>query len=223
MLVRVEGEVNFPGSYAISRKSERISDLVKRSGGTTDDAYIPGARLTRRVEESQVSRLEGLSAIDTSELQLDLEAIVEAKEQAIGIDLENILKNPYSTHDLILEEGAVLTIPKDLQTVRLNGALLYPVTTRYQNRMGLKRYVGQAGGFADNASKSNVFVIYANGSVDQTKNYVLFRSYPRVEPGAEIIVPQKPEREARTLQETLSISSALTSLALVIVTLINRL
>lgn len=222
VLTQVRGEVNFPGSYAITKKSERISDLVKRSGGLTNDAYIPGATLIRRVDHSQVERLEKLTTLDTTSIILDIEKIAKTREQAIGINLSRILRNPYGFDDLILEEGDILTIPKELQTVRLNGALLYPVTTRYQNRLNLKGYVAQAGGFANNASKSNVFVVYANGSVDQTRNYLLFRSYPRIEPGAEIIVPLKPERPARTLQETIAISSALTSLGLIIVTLINQ-
>ena len=222
VITQVQGEVNFPGSYAISRKTERISDLITRAGGLTDDAYIAGATLIRRVERTQQERLERLSSIDTTEMEIDMDALVEAREQSIGINLERILRNPHSANDLILEEGDILRIPQELQTVRLNGALLYPVTTRYQNRMGVRGYVSQAGGFADNASKSNVFVVYANGSVDRTRNYLLFRSYPSVEPGAEIIVPQKPERQPRTLQETLAIGSAMSSLALVIVTLINQ-
>ncbi len=221
-LAQIRGEVNFPGSYALTRKSERISDLVARSGGITNDAYLPGATLIRRVDQSQVERLRRLTPIDTNDVQLDIEEIAEAREQAIGIDLERILRNPYSSDDLILEEGDILSIPKELQTVRLSGAVLYPVTTRFHGRRSARSYVSQAGGFADNASKSNVFVVYANGSVDQTKNYLLWRSYPRVEPGAEIIVPEKPAREPRTLQETLALGSAMTSIALVIVTLINQ-
>lgn len=223
IMTQVQGEVNFPGNYALTLKTERISDLINRAGGLTDDAYIPGATLIRRVESSQRERLERLAYLDTSSVQLNMEELIEENEQSIGIDLERILRNPRGMDDIILVEGDILRIPQELQTVRLNGAVLYPVTTRYQDRRGVRGYVSQAGGFANNASKKNVFVVYANGSVDRTRNYILFKSYPSIEPGAEIIVPQKPEQESRSLQETLSISSALTSLALVIVTLINRL
>jgi protein involved in polysaccharide export with SLBB domain len=220
VIAQVQGEVNFPGSYAITSKTERISDLLSRAGGLTDDAYIPGATLIRRVERSQRERLERLTTLDTTEI--DMEALIEARDQSIGINLERILRNPRGVDDLILEEGDILRIPQELQTVRLNGALLYPVTARYQGNMGVRGYVSQAGGFANNASKRSVFVVYANGSVDRTRNYGLFRSYPSVEPGAEIIVPQKPERPQRSIQETLAISSAMTSLALVIVTILNQ-
>lgn len=223
VLTEVQGEVNFPGNYAITNKTERISDLLIRAGGLTDNAYIPGATLIRQVESSQRERLERLSFLDTANMQLDMEELIETQEQSIGINLEVIMENPRGIHDLILEEGDILRIPQELQTVRLNGALLYPVTTRYQRRTGVRSYVSQAGGFANNASKSNVFVIYANGSVDRTRNYVFFRKYPSVEPGAEIVVPEKPPREGRSIQESISIGSALTSMALVLVTLINRL
>jgi hypothetical protein len=88
--------------------------------------------------------------------------------------------------------------------------------------MGMRGYISQAGGFASNASRTNVFIVYANGSVDQTRNFLFFKSYPPVKPGAEIFVPQKPEKHSRTLQETLAVSSALTSIALVIVTLVRQ-
>jgi protein involved in polysaccharide export with SLBB domain len=110
-----------------------------------------------------------------------------------------------------------------LQTVRMTGAVLHPTSAIYRPNSGVRGYISMAGGFASNAQKNKVYVISPNGSVDRTRNYLLFRNYPNVEPGAEIIVPQKPERVGRSLQETIAISSAVSSLALVIVTLISRL
>lgn len=221
VLAEVRGEINFPGNYAISKRSERISDLVTRSGGITNDAYLPGATLYREVDTTQIANLDRMAVIDTSQAILDIEEIAKVTTQAIGIDLRKILNNPYSSDDLILEEGDVLFIPRELQTVRLNGGLLYPVTVRYQDRMGLKRYVSQAGGFTSNASRSKVFVVYANGSVDQTRSFMGIKSYPPVKPGAEIFVPLKPEKETKSVQETLAVSSALTSIALVIVSIVR--
>jgi hypothetical protein len=87
----------------------------------------------------------------------------------------------------------------------------------------LRRYVAHAGGFTDNARKSKVFVVYANGSVNKTRNFIFFRVYPKIEPGAEIVVPTKPERDGVSLQETLAISSSLSSIALVTISIINQL
>jgi protein involved in polysaccharide export with SLBB domain len=222
LIVEVHGEVNFPGSYAITRKTERISDLINRAGGLTDAAYVPGATLVRQVRSTQIEKIDDYTFIDNPD-QRNFREIVEARDQTIGINLERIMNNPYGADDLIILEGDILSIPQELQTVRLNGALLYPVTTRYQRNKGLRGYVSQAGGFASNAQKKNVYVIYANGSVDKTRNYLLFMSYPAVEPGAEIIVPQKPPRRIRSAQEAMAITSSVTSLLLIIVTLMNQL
>jgi len=220
-LTTAEGEFMFPGSYAITRKDERISDLVARAGGVTDQAYLDGATLLRRVDRLQRERLERIEDLEKSE-DLIIDENLET-HQTIGIDLQQILNKPGGIDDLILHEGDILRIPLNLQTVRLNGELLNPVTTRYKKNTSLRSYISQAGGFSDNARKAKVFVIYANGSVDRTRNFVFFKVYPRVEPGAEIIVPKKPERDGISMQETLAISSSLSSIALVTITIINQL
>jgi protein involved in polysaccharide export with SLBB domain len=221
-LAQVSGEVLFPGSYAISRKNERISDLIKRAGGLTDEAYIYGATLQRRMESDAEERLRRLAALEGGSAEIFIDTL-ETRQQQIGINLERILREPHSHADLILMDGDILNIPLQLQTVRMTGAVLHPTSAIYRNNIGVRGYISRAGGFAQNAQKNKVYVISPNGSVDRTRNYLLFRNYPTVEPGAEIIVPQKPERQQRTLQETIAISSAVTSLALVIVTLIGRL
>lgn len=221
-LVQVNGEVIFPGSYALSRKNESISELVSRSGGITPEAYLPGATLRRKVKSSDKDRLLRLAALETEGLEFAVDTI-DVEFHNIGINLQRILENPNSRHDLILMEGDILEIPQQLQTVRTSGAVLYPVTAPYRDNATARKYVSGAGGFSDNARKNRVYVVYPNGSVDRTRNILGIRSYPAVEPGSEIIVPMKPERQGRTLQETIAISSAITSLALIIVTLANKL
>ncbi len=222
-LVNVRGEVAFPGQYSIIRKEDRISDLVLRAGGLTEDAYAQGATLYRRIEIDEEERRRTLLRLqeessDSIEIDIPLE-----NEQAIGIELDRILANPHSELDLMLMEGDRLDVPKQLETVRLTGSLLYPVTVRYEPQKNLTKYISAAGGFADNALKKKTYIIYANGSVDRTHSFLLFNNYPKVEPGAEIVIPQKPERERISLQQAISISTAVSSMALVLVTLISRL
>ena len=50
--VTVEGEVLAPGIYTISRKDERISNILKRAEGLTQYAYPKGAILIRKTEFS---------------------------------------------------------------------------------------------------------------------------------------------------------------------------
>lgn len=249
MLAKAEGEFAFPGEYAIARKGERISDLVARAGGLTSEAYLPGATLLRMIDETQIEQAQRIKDIEKSGLPIELDVnldrrikselepksstetkagtVADSTKQAIyqpiGIDLDKILKRPKGDEDLLLVEGDILRVPQRLQTVKLTGELLNPVTTRFIRNANLRNYVAQAGGFSDNARKNKVFVIYANGSMDRTRNFLFFRSYPKIEPGAEIVVPQKPERDGVSLQETLAISSSLSSIALVAVTIMNQL
>jgi len=217
----VEGEVLYPGSYILGFKSDRISDLIKRAGGLTDEAYLEGAQLIRKLEVNQELReraLESLMSESEDSLQIKVE---ESNEQAIGIDLNRIVADPGSKYDLFLQEDDRLIIPKELQTVRLSGALLFPITVRYDDSYTFGKYIAMSGGFADNAKKKKTYVIYANGSVDKTNSFMGIKNYPDVAPGAEIVVPQKQQKERMSTGEIIGITSALSSMALIIVTIIN--
>ncbi len=269
-LVRVEGEVLYPGEYAVTSANDRISDLLQRSGGFTRFAYPKGATLIRRNEyfqpptevQQQQQVLESvksnlpLDSLNRSELnkqlegriQKDIQNKVKAKAtnpellqvdlykkenlemlgsdesieievkttEMIGIDLDVILKNPKGNEDLILLEGDVLSIPKELQTVRMRGELLFPTSTRFQQGAGFRQYISKAGGFTDRSRKGRAYVVYANGDVSRTHKLLFFPIYPRVAPGAEIIVPQKPDRVGMTAQGWIGIGTSLATLGLLI-------
>ncbi len=223
-LVSIEGEVAFPGQYSLTNTKERLSDVLERAGGLTDEAYLPGATLFRKTQEASPEvREKVLSQLEqASEDTLQIVQEGMDNEQAIGIDLPYIVANPGSPQDLLLKDGDRLVIPIELQTVRLSGALLYPVTVKYEKNKPLSYYIANAGGFNENALKSKTYVLYANGSVDRTRRFMGIRNYPKVEPGAEIIVPKKQEREKVSAQEAISISSAIASMARVLVTLMGR-
>ncbi len=224
ILAEISGEVLYPGKYSIQNKDERISDLVNRAGGLNNDAYPKGACLYRKIPIDVKQRdqlIHALKANSKTNLQVEeiskdtvsmLDTTQKYIEQRIGIDLVKILKTPHSNYDLILQEGDVLKIPKELQTVKMTGALLYPITVRFDKSNGLKNYISMSGGFADVAKPSKTFVIYANGAVKSTKHFLFFKFYPAIEPGAEIIVPQKPERKGST-QETISIAASVVGMA----------
>jgi hypothetical protein len=136
--------------------------------------------------------------------------------EMIGIDLESILKNPKGKEDLILLEGDVLSIPKELQTVRMRGELLFPNSTRFQQGAGFRQYISKSGGFTDQSHKNKSYVVYANGDVSRTKKIIFFPIYPRIAPGAEIIVPKKPERDGLSAQGWIGIGTSLATLGLLI-------
>lgn len=93
-------------------------------------------------------------------------------KELIGIDLMKILSQPGSKYDLILQEGDVISIPKELQTVRMRGEVLYPTTARYDMSRGFRNYISRAGGFTEQARKSRAYVVYANGDVHRTNKFL---------------------------------------------------
>lgn len=137
-------------------------------------------------------------------------------KELIGIDLMKILAQPGSKYDLILQEGDVISIPKELQTVRMRGEVLYPTTARYDMSRGFRNYISRAGGFTEQARKSRAYVVYANGDVHRTNKFLFFNFFPKIEPGAEIIVPQKPKREPMSVQAWIGIASSLATLGILI-------
>ena len=208
--VTIRGEVLFPGDYTLDEKYMRISDLIQRAGGLSEYAYPRGANLTRVIEQQ----------IDTAQINIPADTLGRAdfqqKTTKVGIQLSEIMKNPGSEQDLILRPGDVLEIPKELQTVRIAGEVLYPVSVRYQGNISFKEYIRAAGGATENGLAKDAYVVYANGEVDRASRFLFFRNYPNVRPGATIYVPKKEERRGLTPQERISIYSALVSMAAIV-------
>lgn len=240
--VKLEGEVLYPGPYTINRKDERISDIIKRAGGLTSGAYPDGASLKRAgaskvnpnaknaindAEEEErnllnLQRLKQTTAKDKNNIldSIDLAFSQKvAQSDLIGIDLVSILDKPGANYDLILEDGDIIRIPKLLQTVKVTGEVLNPNGIVFKPGRSLKSYVNGAGGFTANALKRNVFVKYANGTAEAATKFLFFNNYPRIKPGAEIMVPKRAEREPMTTQGWIAISTALASMAAIVITL----
>ena len=101
--------------------------------------------------------------------------------------------------------------------MRVRGSILYPNTVRFEPGMSAKRAISQAGGFTDDARPRKTYVIYANGSAERTRSFLFFKNYPKLEPGAEVIVPQRVrERQPLNAQQLIGITSSLATLVLVI-------
>jgi len=141
---------------------------------------------------------------------------VKLKEtEAVAINLQEIMSNPGSENDLLLEEGDILSVPKLLQTVRMRGDVVYPTTLRHESFKGLKHYINGAGGFERRANRKQTYVVYANGAVKRTKSFLGIKDYPPVEPGAEVIVPTKGPRVPLRLGEIVGLTTGLATLGLV--------
>ncbi|MFC3416602.1 SLBB domain-containing protein [Algoriphagus hitonicola] len=143
-------------------------------------------------------------------------AVKIRETEAVAIDLEEILKNPGSENDLLLEEGDILSVPKLLQTIRMRGDVVYPTTLRHESGRSLKHYINRAGGFERRANRKQTYVVYANGAVKRTTGFLGIRNYPPVEPGAEVIVPTKGPKIPLRLGDVVGVSTGLATLALVL-------
>lgn len=235
--VRIEGEVMYPGIYTIRFKEERVSDLVERAGGLTNAAYAKGASLRRganlggpssfyRESEAEKFKERQEDIADAEQRQRVLEVQTDLSgggtapsrhaNRYVGIQLEKVLENADVADNIFLEDGDVLFIPKELQTIKVDGEVLSPVTTLYRPNRKFKYYLGNAGGFTEKSLKRRSYVVYANGATARTKSFLGFKSYPNIEPGAEIYVPEKKERQPLSAQAWIGLGTSMASLAAII-------
>lgn len=211
--VNIEGEVLYPGPYSIQSKTDRVSDLLKRSGGLTKFAYLEGAILYRNNLDQVSSDTSIISYLLADSLQKKITN--QLHNGRVELRLDKILQNPKSIYNYLLKEGDRIYIPEMSEEVRVAGSILNPVGLVFENGKNAKYYIDRAGGFNDSANKSKVYVIYSNGTSKVTTSF-LGNKYPKVLPGSKIIVPEKKAKEKSNLAQWLSIASTFSSLAVAI-------
>ena len=217
--VSITGEVNYPGSYSIKSKDEKISDLLQQAGGLSPYAFVDGATLIRKNPfYNNKIQSRTYEALESKEESVDdIKDINNRMEFRVGINLKKIIEDPNSRHNLILKNGDILEIPSVSETVKVDGEVLVPSLVRFDKSYSLKDYINKSGGFSTKAKKGKTYVIYANGDIAASKNFLFFRSYPKLVPGALILVPEKPESRNRlSTQEVIGISTGMTTLALLV-------
>lgn len=223
--VQVEGQVLTPGPYGITSRDERVTDVLKRAGGLNQFAYVEGATLLRRVKTTEAELRQRQATLleiadDGTNSQVQVEPLAPDREERISIDLKRVLANPHTDDDLIVEDGDIIRIPKLLQTVRVGGEVQFPTTTRYEKGLNFIDYVSKGGGFTSKSRKRLSYVLYANGEVKRTKRFLFFNSYPRVEPGSEVVIAVKtrsdvtPQLILNALGQSLTAITALTGIIL---------
>jgi protein involved in polysaccharide export with SLBB domain len=232
--VVIEGEVKYPGKYTLEGKSDRISDLVKRAGGITNEAYLDGAVLVRarnlnkseqnNAEQGLTNLLKQNYSVGTAAplLQLAYDDYLKKKSDNVGISLENILSAPASQYDLLLNDGDTLRIPKELQTIRVSGEVLYPALVRYTKGYKFRDYINGAGGFNERSSRKKSYVVNANGSARGTRSFFFIKNYPKITPGSEIFVPVKRERARLTTLEGVTVGTTLVTLTAILLNVLKK-
>lgn len=215
----VNGEVNFPGVYPLTSREERISDLIRKAGGLTDFAYAKGARLIRTSTEEEHRVAKDMVSIIQDEIDSPQKGLQNTTDMtfSVSIDLVKALANPGGDADVVLREGDVLDIPVRSNVVRINGAVKFQTAVNYDSSFRAKDYINAAGGFGRNADRSSAYVVYMGGRAKR------LRPMTKIDPGAEIYVPEKAEKEKKEFNYAalMSISSSAASLGALIVTLIS--
>ena len=237
--VSITGEVMFAGLYTLDHRNARLSELFKKAGGATDQAYLKGARIIRKANEQEKQRMEAVLKMQREEMQKNLlqlaassnnsSALTQSSkdvertniekfnvpsEYPVGIDLPEALANPGSDADIILREGDRLVIPQYNGMVKINGAVMFANTVAYEKGKKASYYIDQAGGFATDALKSKAYIIYMNGKVAKLSHGA------KVQPGSEIVIPAKLKRKMTTA-EMMSMGTSMSSIAAMIATIAN--
>lgn len=218
--VTVAGEVLFSGGYALLKKNERLSDLIKRAGGITPEAYIKGGRLIRQRNDEERRREQDVLRMARSgegKDSISIGKLVISDTYTVGIDMEKALANPGGFDDIVLREGDMIYIPEYVNTVKISGSVMYPNTVSWQQGAKLKHYIDMSGGYGDMAKKRKVYIIYLNGMVARAKK----SNSHLIRPGCEIIVPSKREKQGMKLAEILTMSTTTATMAAMVATMVN--
>ena len=213
--VYATGEVKYAGAYVLANKTERISDIIKRAGGLTQEANINGAQLMRRISEKERElQYRKLEMASTKADSLEIFANINKTSYSVGIDLKSILDN--TANDVELEEGDSIYIPKMVNTVKISGEVLMPNTVAYVKGKSASYYVNQAGGVTENGKKSKAYIVYANGQASML-------SKGKIEPGCEIIVPTKVDRKVDTAKVSMwaTLASTIATVGAVVATILK--
>ena len=215
-VVKVTGEVNFPGDYNMSRREERVSDIIAKAGNITDFAYIKGAQLLRKKTDAEKKQTEMM----TDAIEADNDSILDKNEEEqrylVSFDMADALKNPGGENDLVLVDGDELIVPVLNNTVKIDGAVQMPTTVSYKKGMKKSDLVNAAGGYAKRAYKRKAYIVYMNGRVSK------LRRFTTVEPGSQVFIPKKDKKENQ-LQQIMSVSTTAASLGMMGVSIANLL
>lgn len=211
-MVTVNGEVNWEGTVAMEQRETHLSDVIEMAGGFTEQAYLKGATLMRRMSDEERVRMRATmeavreiltekgDSVSYSKLDLD-------NSYPVYIDLEQAVKKPGCEADILMREGDRLFVPEYNPTVRVSGDVMFPNTLFYESGKDYKYYVNEAGGFGHRAKMSKTFIVYQNGRAS------LVKKGAKPEPGCEIVVVSKKRKQPWRVGEVVGALTGLTSLS----------
>ena len=224
-VVTISGAVNYAGKYVLASKKAKVYDIVKRAGGLTSVANIEGVKIKRPIQAKQVEDLESinlnLGKNDSIQNKLSKKLKEDLKFAIIPVDWESIVKNQNSNTNVTLFPGDEIEVATFNEGVKVTGNVLLTSEIPYDKGRGFRYYLDAVGGVDNKGWKKKAYIIYPNGKAAVTSSFLFFRNYPKVSPGSQIIVPEKPEVKKMSTGEFVSIAGVLASLAGVIIAILR--
>ena len=221
-MVSVSGAVPYAGKYVLVTKKDKVYDLIQRAGGLTSLANVNGVKIKRPIQEAQIEALENvnvnLGKKDSIQDKLTKKLKEDLKYATIPVDWKSIVKNPKNSSNVTLFPGDEIEVATYSEGVKVAGNVLLTSEIPYNSGKGFNYYLNAVGGVDAKGWKKKAYIVYPNGKADVAESFLFFRSYPKVLPGSQIVVPEKPERKKLSAGEWVGFGSVISSLALLIVT-----
>ncbi len=221
-VVTISGAVNYSGKYALANKKEKIYDVIQRAGGLTAVANIDGVKIKRPIQAKQIEELENvnlnLGKKDSIQNKLTKKLKEDLKYATIPVDWRKIVKDPTDKTNVTLFPGDEIEVSIYNESVKVTGSVLLTSEIPYSRGKGFNYYLNAVGGTDAKGWKNKAYIIYPNGKAAVSSSFFFIRSNPKVLPGSQIVVPEKPETRKMSTGEWVSIGSVITSLALLVVT-----
>jgi protein involved in polysaccharide export with SLBB domain len=223
--VTISGAVNYAGKYVLVSKKAKVYDIVKRAGGLTSVANIEGVKIKRPIQAKQIEAIESvdlnLGTNDSVENKVKKKLKEDLKFAIIPVDWKSIIKDQDSNTNVTLFPGDEIEVEAFNEGVKVVGNVLLISEIPYDKGKGFGYYLDAVGGVDAKGWKKKSYIIYPNGKADVTRSFLFFRNYPKVTPGSQIVVPEKPEVKKMSTGEFVSIGGILASLAGVIIAILR--
>jgi len=221
-MVTISGAVHYTGKYVLANKKEKIYDIIQRAGGLTSIANLDGVKIKRPIQAKQIEELEdvnlNLGKTDSIQNKLTKKLKEDLKYAVIPVEWRKIVKDPSDNTNVTLFPGDQIEVSVYNESVKVTGNVLLTSEIPYEKGKGFDYYLSSVGGTDAKGWKKKAYVIYPNGKAAVSSTFFFIRSYPKVLPGSQIVVPEKPETKKMSTGEWVSLGSVITSLAILIVT-----
>jgi protein involved in polysaccharide export with SLBB domain len=225
-MVTVSGAVNYVGKYVLSNKKEKIYDVIQRAGGLSSVADLNGVKIKRPIKAKQIEEIENinlnLGKKDSIQNKLKKKIAIDLKYSTIPVDWKKVVKNQNDGANVTLLPGDEIEVNTYSESVKVTGNVLLTSEIPYDSGKGFNYYLGASGGLDSKGWKKKAYIIYPNGKAAVSHSFLFIRSYPKVLPGSQIVVPEKPEVKKMSTGEWASIAAIMSSISLLIITAFKK-